>query len=62
MGDVLVVTPKRLGFAFEKNRWFAMVESGKWIGAARAAFDGAVVAHNENLVARPELLTKDSYR
>ena len=50
MGEVLVFTPKRLGHAFEKDRWFAMVEGGKWVGAARAGFDGAVVAHNEHLV------------
>jgi glycine cleavage system H protein len=61
MGDVLVFTPQRMGRGFEKNRWFAMVEGGKWVGAARAAFDGTVVAHNEKLVERPELLTKDAF-
>ena len=61
MGEVLVFTPKRLGHAFEKDRWFAMVEGGKWIGAARAAFDGTVVAHNEKLVDNPELLTDDAF-
>jgi glycine cleavage system H protein len=61
MGEVLVFTPKRLGHAFEKGRWFAMVEGGKWIGAARAGFDGTVVAHNENLVDKPELLTRDAF-
>lgn len=61
MGEVLVFTPKRLGHAFEKNRWFAMVEGGKWVGAARAGFDGTVVAHNEALVDKPELLTKDPF-
>jgi glycine cleavage system H protein len=61
MGEVLVFTPKRLNHAFEKNRWFAMVEGGKWIGAARAAFDGIVIAHNEKLVAKPELLMSDAY-
>jgi glycine cleavage system H protein len=61
MGEILVFTPKRIGHAFEKNRWFAMVEGGKWIGAARAAFDGAVVAHNEALVRKPELLTGDAF-
>ena len=60
MGEVLVFTPKRLNHAFEKNRWFAMVEGGKWVGAARAAFDGTVIAQNEKLMARPELLTKDA--
>ena len=53
MGEILVFTPKRLGHAFEKDRWFAMVEGGKWIGAARAGFDGIVVAHNEKLVDKP---------
>jgi len=61
MGEVLVFTPKRLGHAFEKNRWFAMVEGGKWIGAARAGFDGTVVAHNETLVDKPELLNTDPF-
>lgn len=61
MGEVLVFTPKRLGHTFEKDRWFAMVEGGKWIGAARAGFDGVVVAHNEALVDKPEVLTKDPF-
>ena len=61
MGEVIVFTPKRLGHGFEKDRWFAMVEGGKWIGAARAGFDGTVVAHNENLVDKPELLTSDAF-
>ena len=61
MGEVLVFTPKRLGHAFEKDRWFAMVEGGKWVVAARAGFDGTVVAHNEDLVAKPELLTSDAF-
>jgi glycine cleavage system H protein len=61
MGEILVFTPKRLGHAFEKDRWFAMVEGGKWVGAARAAFDGTMVAHNEALVRKPELLTSDAF-
>ncbi len=61
MGETLVFTPKRLGHGFEKQRWFAMVEGGKWVGAARAAFDGIIVAHNEMLVDKPELLTTDPF-
>ena len=62
MGEVLqVFTPKRIGKDFEKNRSFATVEGGKWIGSARAAFEGIVVAHNEALVRRPELLTEDAF-
>jgi glycine cleavage system H protein len=61
MGETLVFTPKRLGHSFDKQRWFAMVEGGKWVGAARAAVDGIIVAQNEALVAKPELLTTDPF-
>ena len=61
MGDVLVFTPKRLGHTFDKDRWFAMVEGGKWVGAARAAFEGTTVAHNEALVGNPGLLNSDPF-
>ena len=61
MGDVLVFTPKRIGKDFEKDKSFAVVEGGKWVGAARAAFEGVVVAHNETLMRKPELLNKDAY-
>lgn len=61
MGDVLVVTPKRVGRDFEKDRSFAVVEGGKWVGAARAAFDGTAVAHNAALERNPEFLTTDPY-
>jgi glycine cleavage system H protein len=61
MGDVLVFTPKRIGKDFEPDKSFAVVEGGKWVGAARAAFGGVVVAHNEALVKKPELLNSDAY-
>jgi glycine cleavage system H protein len=61
MGDVLVFTPKRIGRDFEKDRSFATVEGGKWVGAARAAFAGVVTAHNEHLMRRPELLNQDAF-
>jgi glycine cleavage system H protein len=61
MGEILVFTPKRLGKDFEKNTWFAMVEGGKWVGAARAAFDGNVVAQNDTLIDKPGLLTTDPF-
>jgi glycine cleavage system H protein len=61
MGEVLVFTPKRIGHAFEKNRWFAMVEGGKWVGSARAGFDGVILAQNDALTHKPELLTTDAF-
>jgi len=61
MGEVLVFTPKRIGRAFDKGRSFALVEGGKWVGSARAAFDGVVISHNERLIDKPELLNADAY-
>jgi len=61
MGEVLIVTPKRIGRDIEKDRSFAVVEGGKWVGAACAAFDSTAVAHNEALERNPELLNQDSY-
>lgn len=60
-GEVLVFTPKRVGKDFEAQRSFATVEGGKWVGAARAAFDGIVVAVNEELIKRPRLLNRDAF-
>jgi glycine cleavage system H protein len=61
MGEVLVFTPKRIGREFKKERSFGVVEGGKWVGSARAAFDGVVVGHNEKLMRKPGLLMKDAF-
>ena len=61
MGEILVFTPKRLKFPSKKERSFAVVEGGKWVGSARAAFDGMVVSHNERLDRDPELLNQEPY-
>ena len=60
-GDVLVFTPKRVGKDFEAQRSFATIECGKWVGAARAAFAGVVIAGNEALERRPRLLNEDAF-
>jgi glycine cleavage system H protein len=60
-GEVLVFTPKRIGRGFEKGRSFATIECGKWVGSARAAFEGVVEAHNEALMKKPELLNEDAF-
>jgi len=40
-GEILVFTPKRIGHRFEVQRSFAIIEGGKWVGAAHAAFAAA---------------------
>jgi glycine cleavage system H protein len=59
--EVLVFTPKRAGMTFEKGRSFATVESAKWVGAVRAAFDGEVIGINEALVRQPTAANSDCY-
>jgi glycine cleavage system H protein len=61
MGDVLAFTPKRVGRAFKAERSFATIEGGKWVGAADAAFDGTIIAANEELERRPKLLNQDAF-
>jgi len=60
-GEVLVFTPKRVGKDFEAQRSFAIIECGKWVGAARAAFPGVVVGANRELERRPRLLNEDAF-
>jgi glycine cleavage system H protein len=60
-GEVLVFTPKRIGKPFEAQRSFAIIEGGKWAGAARAAFNGVVVAANADLERKPGLLCEDAF-
>src|SRR5262245_18223201 len=60
-GDVLVFTPKRIGREFQAQRSFAIIECGKWVGAARAAFDGVVVSAIGELERRPTLLNDDAF-
>ncbi len=61
MGDVLAFTPKRVGRDFKAQRSFATIEGGKWVAAAEAAFDGTVIAANEELERRPKLLNRDAF-
>jgi glycine cleavage system H protein len=60
-GEVLAFTPKRVGRRFDAGRSCATIESGKWVGPARAAFAGSVVAVNDALIQRPSLANRDPY-
>ncbi len=57
--EVLAFTPKRVGRRFDAGRSCAPIESGKWIGQARAAFAGTVVALNDALIQRSSLANRD---
>jgi glycine cleavage system H protein len=51
----------RIGRDFEREKSFATIECGKWVGAARAAFAGVVAGANEELERRPKLLNDDAF-
>lgn len=59
---IFAFTPKRVGRELEAGRSCATVESSKWVGPARIAFDGTVEAVNEALMRAPRLLVEDPYR
>ena len=60
-GEILGFTPRRVGRPVEAGRSCATIESGKWVGPARIAFDGNVVAVNETMIERPSLANEDCY-
>ena len=60
-GQLVAFTPKKVGRSVDAGKSCATVESGKWVGPAKSAASGAVVAVNDELVARPSLANEDPY-
>ena len=61
-GQLVAVTPKKAGRPVQAGKSCATIESGKWVGPAKIAFDGEVVAVNDSLVAEPKLANTDPYQ
>lgn len=60
-GQLVAFTPKKAGRSVQAGKSCATVESGKWVGPAKSAAGGEVVAVNEELVAKPTLANEDPY-
>lgn len=60
-GQLVAFTPKKVGRSVEAGKSCATVESGKWVGPAKSAASGAVVAINDLLVSNPQLANQDPY-
>ena len=60
-GDLLAFTPRRAGRPLEAGKACAVLESGKWVGAARIIFDGVVESVNDAMINRPSLANRDPY-
>lgn len=60
-GQLVAVTPKKPGRSVKAGKSCATIESGKWVGPARIAFDGEVTEVNEALADNPKLANSDPY-
>ena len=60
-GQLVAVTPKRVGRSVRAGRSCATIESGKWVGPAKSAAAGEVVEINEDVMATPTLANDDPY-
>ncbi len=60
-GQLVAFTPKKVGKAIPAGKSCATIESGKWVGPAKSAAGGEVVAVNADLVSNPKLANEDPY-
>ena len=60
-GELVAVTPKKVGRSVKAGRSCATVESGKWVGPAKTAAGGEVLEVNEELVNSPSIANDDPY-
>ena len=60
-GQLVAFTPKKVGRTVRAGKSCATVESGKWVGPAKSAAGGEVIAVNEDLVNEPSTVNDDPY-
>jgi len=60
-GKIVAFTPRKVGKNVKKDKSCATVESGKWVGPAKAPVAGEVVAVNELALKKPGLINSDPY-
>ena len=60
-GPLVAFTPKKAGRAVKEGKSCATIESGKWVGPARIAFDAEVIEVNDALSGDPKVANGDPY-
>ena len=60
-GQLVAFTPKKVGREVKAGKSCATVESGKWVGPAKSAAAGEIVAVNEELMSNPGMANEDPY-
>ncbi len=60
-GLLVAFTPKKAGRSVQAGKSCATIESGKWVGPAKIAFDADITEVNAGLAANPKLANSDPY-
>jgi glycine cleavage system H protein len=60
-GQLVAFTPKKVGRTVQAGKSCATIESGKWVGPAKSAADGEIIAINDAMVAKPNIANADPY-
>ena len=60
-GKLVAYTPKAVGKDVKAGKSCATVESGKWVGPAKSAAGGTIVALNDTLTSNPSTANADPY-
>ncbi len=60
-GQLVAFTPKKAGRAVDSGKSCATIESGKWVGPARIAFDAEIVEVNAAMTDSPKTANADPY-
>jgi glycine cleavage system H protein len=60
-GPLVAFTPKKAGRSVKEGKSCATIESGKWVGPAKIAFEAEIAAVNDNLAENPKIAGADPY-
>jgi len=60
-GEIVYVQLPSEGKKLKKGKKLAKVESGKWLGKVLSPVNGELIAVNEDLELKPELINQDCY-
>ncbi len=60
-GPVLYARTRKIGKIVKQGKSFGTIETAKWIGPLRSPFTGEIVAVNEELKEKPELINTDPF-
>lgn len=60
-GQLVAVTPKKVGRSVKAGKSCATIESGKWVGPAKSLASGEIIEINDAVVSKPDTANGDPY-